>query len=99
MKKAAAAVNKEFGLDPSVADNIMKAADEVKDFHFSLNLLHFVTTYNSLFLKKILHLCMRLVYLKSFSSIFANIILNEIHFLFLNLIANLKKIINFKKEY
>ena len=29
LKKAAAEVNKEFGLDASVADNIMKAADEV----------------------------------------------------------------------
>lgn len=29
LKKAAAEVNKEFGLDNSVADNIMKAADEV----------------------------------------------------------------------
>ena len=29
LKKAAAEVNKEFGLDTSVADNIMKAADEV----------------------------------------------------------------------
>ncbi|XP_031557844.1 fumarate hydratase, mitochondrial-like [Actinia tenebrosa] len=29
LKKAAAEVNKEFGLDQSVADNIMKAADEV----------------------------------------------------------------------
>lgn len=31
LKKAAAEVNKEFGLDASVADNIMKAADEVID--------------------------------------------------------------------
>jgi fumarate hydratase class II len=29
LKKAAAEVNKEFGLDQNVADNIMKAADEV----------------------------------------------------------------------
>lgn len=31
LKKAAAEVNKEFGLDASVANNIMKAADEVID--------------------------------------------------------------------
>ena len=29
LKKAAAAVNKEFGLDENVANNIMKASDEV----------------------------------------------------------------------
>ena len=29
LKKAAAEVNKKFGLDASVADNITKAADEV----------------------------------------------------------------------
>ena len=29
LKKAAAEVNKEFGLDENVANNIMKAADEV----------------------------------------------------------------------
>lgn len=33
LKKAAAEVNKEFGLDESVADNIMKAADEVWNTH------------------------------------------------------------------
>ena len=31
LKKAAAEVNKEFGLDPKVADAISKAADEVID--------------------------------------------------------------------
>lgn len=31
LKKAAAEVNKEFGLDESVANNIMKAADEVRN--------------------------------------------------------------------
>ncbi|QQP42522.1 AGAP001884PAlike, partial [Caligus rogercresseyi] len=29
LKKAAAEVNKEFGLDPKIADAISKAADEV----------------------------------------------------------------------
>ena len=29
LKKAAAEVNREFGLDESIANNIMKAADEV----------------------------------------------------------------------
>jgi len=29
LKKAAATVNKQFGLDPKVADAICKAADEV----------------------------------------------------------------------
>ena len=29
LKKAAAEVNKEFGLDENIANNIMKAADEV----------------------------------------------------------------------
>ena len=31
LKKAAAEVNKEFGLDPKIADAISKAADEVID--------------------------------------------------------------------
>ena len=30
LKKAAAEVNKEFGLDENIANNIMKAADEVR---------------------------------------------------------------------
>ena len=36
LKKAAAKVNKEFGLDADVADNIMKAADEVKNIGLTL---------------------------------------------------------------
>ena len=36
LKKAAARVNKEFGLDADVADNIMKAADEVKNIGLTL---------------------------------------------------------------
>ena len=36
LKKAAAEVNKEFGLDASVADNIMKAADEVQNIGLTL---------------------------------------------------------------
>ena len=35
LKKAAAEVNKEFGLDENVANNIMKAADEVDKFSVS----------------------------------------------------------------
>ena len=31
LKRAFAEVNKEFGLDANVADNIMKAADEVRN--------------------------------------------------------------------
>ena len=31
LKKAAAEVNKEFGLDANVADNIMKAEDKVQN--------------------------------------------------------------------
>ena len=30
LKKAAAEVNKEFGLDENIVNNIMKAADEVR---------------------------------------------------------------------
>ena len=36
LKKAAAEVNKEFGLDANVADNIMKAADEVQNIGLTL---------------------------------------------------------------
>ena len=36
LKKAAAEVNKEFGLDAKVADNIMKAADEVRNIGLTL---------------------------------------------------------------
>ena len=33
LKKAAAEINKEFGLDENVANNIMKAADEVGKYN------------------------------------------------------------------
>ena len=36
LKKAAAEVNKEFGLDENIANNIMKAADEVRCAGFSI---------------------------------------------------------------
>ena len=39
LKKAAAEVNKEFGLDASVADNITKAADEVQNIGLTLQSL------------------------------------------------------------
>ena len=31
LKKAAAEVNKEFGLDENIANNMMKASDEVRN--------------------------------------------------------------------
>ena len=37
LKKAAAEVNKEFGLDANVAENIMKAADEVRTLYIVFN--------------------------------------------------------------
>ena len=37
LKKAAAEVNKEFGLDANVADNIMKAANEVRTLYIVFN--------------------------------------------------------------
>ena len=37
LKKAAAEVNKEFGLDANVADNIMKAAGEVRTLYIVFN--------------------------------------------------------------
>ena len=39
LKKAAAEVNKEFGLDVNVADNITKAADEVGNIGLTLQSL------------------------------------------------------------
>ena len=39
LKKAAAEVNKEFGLDANVADNITKAADEVGNIGLTLQSL------------------------------------------------------------
>ena len=39
LKKAAATVNQNFGLDPKIAGAIIKAADEVPVYSFSLFLL------------------------------------------------------------
>ena len=36
LKKAAATVNKEYGLDPTIADIIIKVAEEVRIIHVQL---------------------------------------------------------------